>query len=84
MISYGYAIASIGKVHIFWEGHKILQNLHLTFVCMYCRQMQNSVAFSEYLNFNYIRLGSVCQVQFVGFSLFWFSLNQHSEAQCVA
>ena len=22
----------IGKVHIFWEGHKILQNLHLTFV----------------------------------------------------
>ena len=20
-----------GKVHIFWEGHKILQNLHLTF-----------------------------------------------------
>ena len=20
------------KVHIFWEGHKILQNLHLTFV----------------------------------------------------
>ena len=26
------------KVHIFWEGHKILQNLHLTFVCMYCRQ----------------------------------------------
>ena len=23
---------------IFWEGHKILRNLHLTFVCMYCRQ----------------------------------------------
>ena len=21
-----------GKVHIFWEGNKILQNLHLTFV----------------------------------------------------
>ena len=21
-----------GKVHIFWEGHKILRNLHLTFV----------------------------------------------------
>ena len=20
------------KVHLFWEGHKILQNLHLTFV----------------------------------------------------
>ena len=26
------------KVHIFWEGHKILRNMHLTFVCMYCRQ----------------------------------------------
>ena len=26
------------KVHIFWEGHKILRNLYLTFVCMYCRQ----------------------------------------------
>ena len=25
-------------IHIFWEGHKILRNLHLTFVCMYCRQ----------------------------------------------
>ena len=24
-----------GKVHIFWEGHKILRNLHLTFDCMY-------------------------------------------------
>ena len=27
-----------GKVHIFWEGHKILQNLPLTFDCMYCSQ----------------------------------------------
>ena len=27
-----------GKVHIFWEGHKILRNLHLTFDCMYCSQ----------------------------------------------
>ena len=27
------------KAHIFWEGQKILRNLHLTFVCMYCRQM---------------------------------------------
>ena len=26
------------KVHIFWEGHKILQNLPLTFDCMYCSQ----------------------------------------------
>ena len=28
------------KVHIFWEGHKILQNIHLTFDCMYCGQKQ--------------------------------------------
>ena len=27
-----------GKVHIFWEGHKILRNLHLTFDCIYCSQ----------------------------------------------
>ena len=26
------------KVHIFWEGHKILRNLHLTFDCVYCSQ----------------------------------------------
>ena len=26
------------KVHIFWEGHKILWNLPLTFDCMYCSQ----------------------------------------------
>ena len=26
------------KVHIFWEGHKILQNLPLTFDHMYCSQ----------------------------------------------
>ena len=23
---------------MFWEGHKILRNLHLTFDCMYCSQ----------------------------------------------
>ena len=26
------------KVHIFWEGHKILWNLLLTVDCMYCGQ----------------------------------------------
>ena len=26
------------KVHIFWEGHNILRNLHLTFVYLYCTQ----------------------------------------------
>ena len=47
------------KVHIFWEGHKILRNLHLNFV--YSTNVstdkskmeisQNFVAFSEYMNF---------------------------------
>ena len=27
---------AICKVHIIWEGHKILQNLYLTFDCVYC------------------------------------------------
>ena len=30
--------ASTGKVHIVWEGHNTLQNLHLTFDCMYWSQ----------------------------------------------
>ena len=40
------------KVHIFWEGHKILQNLHPTFDWHYIEQkiLQNFVAFSEYMN----------------------------------
>ena len=25
-------------IHIFWEGHKILRNIHLTFDCMCCSQ----------------------------------------------
>ena len=29
---------SEGKVYIYWEGHKILRNLHLTFDCIYCGQ----------------------------------------------
>ena len=32
-----YSLLKI-KVHMFLEGHKILWNLHLTFVCMYFRQ----------------------------------------------
>ena len=47
---------TFGKAHIFWEGHKILWNLDLTFDPMYCSQKegedsQNFVAFSEYMNF---------------------------------
>ena len=36
------------KVHIFWEGHKILWNLPLTFEY---RDFAKFVAFSEYMNF---------------------------------
>ena len=44
------------KVQIFWEGHKILQNFHLTFDYSTYSQNQsedfaNFVAFSEYMNF---------------------------------
>ena len=44
------------KVHIFWEGHKILRNLHLrldlcTVVKFKVEISQNFVAFSEYMNF---------------------------------
>ena len=42
---------------MFWEGHKILQNLHLTFVHLVpvkykVKISQNFVAFSEYMNFS--------------------------------
>ena len=59
----------IDKVHIFWEGHKILRNLHLTFVLVVpvkskVKISQNFVAFSEYMNFIYlIQLG--IQVEFL-------------------
>ena len=46
------------KVHIFWEGHKILRNLHQLFdLHMYCqsnnwwRFRKHFVAFSDYINF---------------------------------
>ena len=46
------------KVHIFWEGHKILRNLHQLFDWQYIGQInqlvgisQNFVAFSEHMNF---------------------------------
>ena len=44
-----------GKVHIFWEGHKILRNLHLTFDWHHKSKVKispNFVAFSENMNFN--------------------------------
>ena len=36
------------KVHLFWEGHKILQ------VKSKEKISQNFVAFSEYMNFNFV------------------------------
>ena len=46
-----------GKVHIFWEGHKILKNLHQLFDWQYVGQIIDGdfakfAAFSEYMNFN--------------------------------
>ena len=47
-----------GKVHIFWEGHKILRNLHLLTACTVVKSKvkssQNFVAFSEYMNFTFL------------------------------
>ena len=43
------------KVHIFWEGHTILRNLHLLSYVVPVESKvkisQNFVAFSEYMNF---------------------------------
>jgi hypothetical protein len=53
-----YLSIHIFKIHIFLEGPKILQNLHLTFVSYVVAVKskveisQNFVAFSEYMNFN--------------------------------
>ena len=33
-VIWAVSAGNAGKAHIFWEGHKILRNLHLTFVCM--------------------------------------------------
>ena len=46
-------IVRISKIHIFLEGHKILQNLHQLFVLCTASHiiLQNFVAFSEYMNF---------------------------------
>ena len=41
----------LSKVHIFWEDHKILKNLHRKFDRYYIGQIYEFVAFSEYTNF---------------------------------
>ena len=42
------------KVRIFWESHKILRNVDLTITMVGI--LQNFVAFSEYMNFEYVRI----------------------------
>jgi len=43
------------KVHIFWKGHNIFRNIHLSFVCTVDKSKveisQDFVAVSEYTNF---------------------------------
>ena len=56
------------KVHIFWEGHKILRNLHRRFVlCSAVLPVKSTVeispnfmAFSEYMNFTNKHLFEIC------------------------
>ena len=48
-------LRNLDKVHIFWEGHKILRNLQISFVLCSASQSkleisQNFVAFLEYIN----------------------------------
>ena len=65
-------LSRLGKVHIFWEGHKILRNLPLTFnYSTYSQKKvnisQNFIAFSEYMNFNYVlRVVSKCHNYLLG------------------
>ena len=61
------------KVHIFREGHKILRNLHRRFDLSYLvpvkstvEILQNFVAFSEYMNFNRLKIVRL----FVGFAFY--------------
>ena len=58
MISFDFWCMTIWwiKVHIFWEGHKILQNLHRRFVLCSSSQIYSGdflklLAFWEYMNF---------------------------------
>ena len=54
-------IFQIKIIYIFLEGHKILQNIHLTFFCMYCRQKKDGDfakfgVFSEYMSFTITKI----------------------------
>ena len=57
----GTALFYISKVNIFWEGYTILRNLQPKFDRYYIDKtpmeiLKKFVAFSEYVNFNYIVL----------------------------
>ena len=50
-----FAYCVFNKVHIFWEGHKIMRNLQRRFYLYYIGQIyggdfENFVAFSEYIS----------------------------------
>ena len=67
------SLAMSFKVHIFWEGHKILRNFHQLFDWQYIGQiiggdLPNFVAFSEYINF--IRFHSFNLIFLWKYSLF--------------
>ena len=86
------------KVHMFWEGHKILRNLHLRLDCVYLLwsnlRWRFFVAFSEYMNFAYkcTKLGIIvdcfkgpkCLVFFchLNFLPFWHDVNYKMHVVC--
>ena len=58
-VELGPSFISVCKVHIFWEDHNILWNLHLTLfyivpVKSKVEILQNFVTFSEYMNFRIV------------------------------
>ena len=60
------------KVHIFWEGHKILRNLPLTFDCMYWPS-QNIWTFTIclYFNFNFKLIKATDKKQYVNLEIYY-------------
>ena len=69
-----------GKVHIFWDGHKILRNIHKLFDWQYLGQIigedfANFVAFWEYMNFKHTYCSwclchLICTPLYIGFKAF--------------
>ena len=69
------------KVQIFWEGHKILRNLHLTFVLCSASQSkveisQNFLAFSEYMNFKLTLVRRSCLIWYYPYLIRTFSRSK--------